>query len=301
MVNFLYSYYRPILLVLLVLLGVTCGHLIDSLLQIKLRPAASSEQLDRPVAARPSRGLDEAALNAILRNNIFDADNRSATATMTLSTTTAAQDQSAVAPPRTDLTLIGTVVAGEDSLALLEIGREMQVYRLDQEVEGGGRIESIARTAVTIRNRDQSLATLYLDEEAASGTAAPPSRPARSAGTAATDAGGIREVGDNRWVVSQNLVDTVRSNFSTQLRLAQMQPRLVAGVTDGFLVQRLYPQSILAKMGLQRGDVVVDVNDIRLDSPEKALQVFQQLRDARRLTVAVERNGQPMSFVYEIE
>jgi general secretion pathway protein C len=80
-----------------------------------------------------------------------------------------------------------------------------------------------------------------------------------------------------------------------------MQPRLVDGQTSGFLVRRINPRSVLAKMGIQRGDVVIDVNNIKLDSPEKALQIFQQLREARNITVAVERNGQPMSFVYEIE
>ena len=54
-------------------------------------------------------------------------------------------------------------------------------------------------------------------------------------------------------------------------------------------------------MGLQRGDVVIDVNSIKLDSPEKALLIFQQLREARRISVSIERNGVPVSFAYEIE
>jgi general secretion pathway protein C len=75
----------------------------------------------------------------------------------------------------------------------------------------------------------------------------------------------------------------------------------VDGKTDGFLIQRINPRSLLAKLGLQRGDVVIDVNNIKLDSPEKALLIFQQLREARQITLAVERNGQPMNFSYEIE
>jgi general secretion pathway protein C len=58
---------------------------------------------------------------------------------------------------------------------------------------------------------------------------------------------------------------------------------------------------LLAKMGMQRGDVIIDVNNIKLDSPEKALMIFQQLREARQISVAVERNGNPLSFAYEIE
>ena len=111
----------------------------------------------------------------------------------------------------------------------------------------------------------------------------------------------VREVGENRWLISRNTMESVRENFADQLRLAQMQPRTVDGKTDGFLVRRINPRSLLSKLGIQRGDVILDVNNIKLDSPEKALQVFQQLREARQISVAVERNGQPMSFSYEIE
>ena len=80
-----------------------------------------------------------------------------------------------------------------------------------------------------------------------------------------------------------------------------MQPRMVDGKTDGFLIQRINPRSLLAKLGLKRGDVVIDVNNIKLDSPEKALMIFQQLREARQIGLSVERNGSPMTFAYEIE
>jgi len=72
------------------------------------------------------------------------------------------------------------------------------------------------------------------------------------------------------------------------------------GKIDGFLIKRINARSLLVKMGMQRGDVVKEVNNIKLDSPEKALQIFQQLREARQITVEVERNGQPMNFAYEI-
>ena len=58
---------------------------------------------------------------------------------------------------------------------------------------------------------------------------------------------------------------------------------------------------LLVSMGLLRGDVIKLVNDMKLDSPEKALQILQQLREARRLTVDIERFGKPMTFTYELE
>lgn len=303
MVNILHSFYRPICLTLLLFLGLACGHLVDVVLQVNLRPEVEIQTTIAKNPVRKSRQTSEADLNLILQNNIFDAENRSSSAVMGPSPGTSATDSAEKKAAHTDLKLLGTVVADKRSLALLADKKDIQVYHLNDELPGGGTLEQVERSQVKIRNRDQTLTTLMLHEQ---GPIASAGRNRSQADRASTNQGldsqgTIREVGENRWVVSSSMVESVRDNFATQMRLAEMQPRLVNGKTDGFLVRRIYPRSILAKMGLQANDVVLDVNNIKLDSPEKAMQVFQQLREARQISIAVERNRQPMSFVYEIE
>jgi general secretion pathway protein C len=244
----------------------------------------------------PSAKTALADLNMILQNNIFDTDSRSAAVTMSLLPASEGGEDAATAA-RADLKLYGTVVAGEQSQALIEANKDLKFYHLGDKVPGDGTLEEILRNQVKIKNRDQSLTTLTLNEKdpLLDRTAQP------SVKTSLATGDEVREVGENRWLIARNTVDSVRENFADQLRLAQMQPRTVSGKTSGFLIQRINPRSFLAKLGLQRGDVILDVNNIKLDSPEKALQVFQQLREARQINVAVERNGQPMSFAYEIE
>ena len=310
----LHSFYRPICLTLLAILGLACGHLLDTVLQLNLRPESAVETaIDQPVA-RKSLQTSEADLDLILQKNIFDANNRSAAARMGLAPMAADGEESAAAP-RADIKLFGTVVAGENSQVLLQIDRDLQFYHLGEQIAGGGTVEAIQRNQVTIRNRDKSLTTLTLYEQApvessdrssetrsdTSRAVKPGSALAKSPAKGSESDGDIRAVGENRWLISRDVVESVRENFSAQLRLAQMQPRLVDGKTDGFLIQRINPRSLLAKMGMQRGDVIIDVNNIKLDSPEKALMIFQQLREARQISVAVERNGNPLSFAYEIE
>ncbi len=301
MLNVLHSFYKPFCLTLLVLLGLACGHLIDTVLQMKLRPKFTAENTIIQPATGKTLKTAQSDLNLILQNNIFDANNRSTDVTMSLESIAVRGEAAAAAVARADIKLFGTVVAGERSQVLLEINKELDLYRLGDEVPGDGTIEEIQRNRVEIRNRDQSLTTLTMNEKEPL-----PSRAAPAAAAAAAAAGGemseeVREVGENRWLISRNTIESVRENFADQLRLAQMQPRTVDGKTDGFLVRRINPRSLLSKLGIQRGDVIIDVNNIKLDSPEKALQVFQQLREARQISVAVERNGQPMSFAYEIE
>jgi general secretion pathway protein C len=297
----LHSFYRPICLTLLALLGFASGHLLDTVLQMKLRTVAPATTVTERRDESGSAKITESDLNLILQNNIFDADNRSATATMTRVPTSSGSEESSTTT-RADLKLFGTVVAGELSQALLEVNKELKLYHLGDKIAGNGTLEEIQRNQVTIKNRDQSLTTLTMHEQA------PPS-PGREAvaSSAPSKTNGskevvdVREVGENSWMISRETIESVRENFAAQMRLAQMQPRIVDGKTDGFLIQRINPRSLLAKLGLQRGDVVIDVNNIKLDSPEKALLIFQQLREARQISLAVERNGQPMTFSYEIE
>ena len=297
MLNVMHSFYKPFCLTLLVVLGLACGHLIDTVLQKNLRPDFAADNTIPPPASTKSLKTTQTDLNLILQNNIFDTNNRSADATMTLEVAAARGQGSSATDTRADLKLFGTVVAAERSQVLLEVNKELKIYHLDDKIPGGGTIEDIRRNQVDIRNRDQSLTTLILHEKGPA-----PSRNVKPGAKVGGDSkGAVREIGENRWMISRSTIESVRENFADQLRLAHMQPRTVDGKTDGFLIQRINPRSLLVKVGLRRGDVIIDVNNIKLDSPEKALQVFQQLREARQITVAVERKGKPMSFEYEIE
>ena len=297
MLNVLHSFYKPFCLTLLAVLGLACGHLIDTVLQKNFRPDFTAvNTIAQPVTAKALKTA-QSELNLILQNNIFDTNNRSADATMTLKGATSPGQESPATVTRADLKLIGTVVAGERSQVLLEVNKKLKIFHLDDKLPDDGTIEEIRRNQVDIRNRDQSLTTLILHEKPPlSSRDRTPTTDTKRVGE-----GSVREIGENRWMISRGTIESVRENFADQLRLAQMQPRTVDGKTNGFLIQRINPRSLLVKVGLRRGDVIIDVNNIKLDSPEKALQVFQQLREARQITLAVERNGQPMSFEYEIE
>lgn len=284
------KYHRQICLLLLVVFGLASGHLAATLLGITLRPPALEPLRDSALPRLENARQSERDLNIILERNLFDPASRGPR--QVVFSRPADADEDVKAAPRGDLALVGTLVAGADSLALVRVGREVQSFRLDDKLAGGGRIEGIERNQVTIRNGDQSLTVLELLEGAVA-----PAAPRPQTGQAE----GIRAVGANTWQVSRATAEAARQNIAQQLRLATMEPRIIDGRTDGFIIKVLNRRSLLTTMGLQRGDVVMKVNGMSLDSPEKALQIMQQLREARQLTVDLERNRQPLTFTYELE
>ena len=71
--------------------------------------------------------------------------------------------------------------------------------------------------------------------------------------------------------------------------------------TVGFKLVELNKGSLLEKIGLRVGDLIVEINQVKLDSPEKALQIFQQVREANNITLGLVRNGKPETFEYSFE
>ena len=227
-------------------------------------------------------------LTQILQQNLFDPNARGSRAA---TIKPALNDKQITTSTRKDLTLIGTLVSGANSTALVKVGKEVKLFHLEDPLPGGGHVETVQRNRVIIRNRDKSTTELTVREN---GSGKLRRNANASSGT------GIQSAGNNRWQVSRATADAARTNIAEQMRLAQLEPRIINGRTDGFLVSKLNPRSILTKMGIRRGDVILKVNNMLIDSPEKALQILQQLREARQLTVDLERKDKPMTFAYEI-
>jgi general secretion pathway protein C len=297
-----FHHYFPILYLSLAgLLGWAGGWLATVILGIWLAPSVQWTEANASFqdAATQKRALGE--YQVILDRNIFNSA-AAAAAFSGSSTEPAAVPAGEQSPARQQapLNLIGTVVAGPDSLAVIRDGREIRVFRLGEEV-GGRTVDEIFRNMVVLRQRDGSLENLTLPTELAQPGHAP-ARAARGKAAAAAPAPSrfnIQQVGENKWQIPREAADHARGNLNELLTQAHMEPRIVDGETSGFVVRMIRPGSFFDMLGLRRGDVLLEVNDIGLNSPERALQIFQQLREARDIKVALLRNDEAMTFEYE--
>ena len=60
------------------------------------------------------------------------------------------------------------------------------------------------------------------------------------------------------------------------------------------------PKSIYAKIGIQNGDVINKINGYELNSPDKALEVYQRLKDSKTISIELERRGTKRNFKYQV-
>jgi len=291
----LHKYLPGLLLLLAGLTGLALAGLVMGVASMSLAPATNISRVKPrsplPLPEKPTL----ADYEVIVQRDIFDSTGAGRETLLGISSSSESPSAGATARSHQDLALVGTIANQDHSLALLTIAKAPRVLRLEDELPGGGTLVAVRRNEADIRYADGTLETLRIPREGASAAA----RPAAST-TAAGGGAQVQALGGNRFAIARAEVEKARANIGELLKQARMEPNIVNGETSGFVVKMIQPGSILAQLGMQLGDVVTRVNGIELNSPEKALQIFQQLREARRLNVDLTRGGQPLSLQYEV-
>jgi general secretion pathway protein C len=203
------------------------------------------------------------------------------------------------------VTLVGTGAGeGAESYAILEdrVTREQQVYRLRDVVRDGAILAKIDRNQAILRlGTQEQILTIYTDGTQDVSPPGPGTNPtARSATDAAASTTGIRQVQPNQWVLDKQEVTAALGNLSQLLTKARVIPNFADGKPDGFKIFSIAPDSLYAKIGLQNGDVLQQINGVEIKDPENFMRVFQQLKDETRIALDFVRNNRRESFSYEI-
>ena len=274
-----------------------CGGIVSGLLSgrlIDLSLGGGALLLPEPLTSQVRvRQLQEQDFQVILDRNLFDSEAVGSGGQVDLSLAEL-PGQATAARPAGELVLIGTVVAGDGSLALLRVGRKVAVYRLNDELAAGTRLIEIQRNRVTVRAHGQRRELLIKPSKESQ------SKLVRRGGKARSRSG-IVVSGENRWKISRVAAERARADFSSLLRTARMIPQVRNGQTIGFKLVEMEKGSLIEQVGLRVGDLLVEINQVPLNSPEKALQIFQQIREANNISLGLVRNGKRETFEYSFE
>lgn len=247
-----------------------------------IKPLAASTNIAAPLAAEsralPGAGLD---VQTILKAEWFGKAEQ--------------VKNTAPLPPveapdtRLDLSLQGILFSQDRSQAKVIVaksGSKGEEYQIDSNLPGGAILREIYPDRVIIE-RNQRYETLRLDMHAKASSSGLQKTPGVS--QSATQA---RQLGAYR---QQILQQPGRMGEYLQIQPAQSQGQ--------FLGYQLSPgrrQAVFAEFGLQRGDIVTEINGTRLDSPVKGLGALESLATANEIHLEVLRNGQLQQLSFQI-
>jgi general secretion pathway protein C len=168
-----------------------------------------------------------------------------------------------------------------------------EFYRIGDELPGGATLDGIYQDRVILLRNGRHEALRLPEEglETASSDGAGSSATARRASGGGS--GGETQA-LNRF--RQELVD----NPAQAQKYFQGRPFRENGEMVGFQIQPGPDPRVFEMVGLQPGDIVTQVGDVEINSPEKGFEVFDALASSNQVTITVLRDGQrqriPVSF-----
>ena len=296
LIQLLQRHYLFVFILLSGLCGLALGQLGSTAIGLWAAPPLSIQQALPAQAQKAALRLSLDAYNVILNRDIFNSAGGQQSFTPA---TAQPQTKPSTVQSRADSkwTLIGTVSGGTGALATLNDGKETAAYRLNAELPDGSTLVVIERNRVVLEAPDGSRQTI----ETVQGErlTAVSRRPPAPTGTAKPSYR-VENLDENSWLIPAQAAEHARTNIGDLLQQAQAVPYLEGNQTTGFQIRMIQPGSLIAQLGLKKGDILREVNGLPLNSPEKALQVFGQLRQATRISIGLERRGKAMTFAYEI-
>lgn len=197
------------------------------------------------------------------------------------------------------LNLIGTIVHANPgkSVATIQLKTTNQVipYLPNDEIENIATLVRVQRRKAIIRNTQSSRLEYIEIPEDAKVTFAKRAAPADTSGV-------FTQQGDTLSIKRTDLNNYLK-NLPDLLQQATAVPNIVpgsGGEVDGFKMLGIEPNSVFSQIGLKVGDVLKGVNGERVNSPAKAMELYNSLRNEGRIELEIERDGRTQSLNFNI-
>ena len=228
----------------------------------------------------------------------------------------AANAKSASQGPRTAFVLVGTIDSSSPSArrAILWANgmKEPKAFRETEEVEPGAFLSSVERDKVWLtRGGEREMLEIL---PVGSKTRAPVSQPVagpkgpapvapQGAGTSPSQGVGdirVERLADNRFSIDEAGVTQLTTNINQYMTQVRLIPFFEGNKSAGYRIAAIRPGTTFEQLGFQGGDVLQQVNGLDVSSPEKLYTIFQNLKDEKKVSVNILRQGQKNTLTYEI-
>lgn len=75
---------------------------------------------------------------------------------------------------------------------------------------------------------------------------------------------------------------------------------LASEAKDGFKIIDIEKGSIYQKVGLKKGDVITQINGVKLKSIEEFTAIWSEFKNGQKAELSIERNGKAKTLIYTI-
>lgn len=201
----------------------------------------------------------------------------------------------ATAIVRGTLPNVGVWLEDEGNSNFVLIGSSFDVYTLT-------RVSYLEAEFTRIREEDKStdrvILELYFGPSAVKRPAAPAKRNAQSRAANANVPAGevVSATEEQEGAIPSGLVNQLVQNPFDELKKVRLRPQGDAGLQ----IQWIQNDSILKKLGVQRGDIIKSINGIPFNNMADIANSINSLMNSERFDVEVDRKGKPTPLRYVV-
>ena len=206
-------------------------------------------------------------------------------------------------PSGLPLQLIGTIVHAnpQRSVASVELKSQNKIISTatHQTIENIARVEKITRRQLiftNLNNKRLEFIEMKIDAQVSYGRSKKTNRSSEQVSDGIVRSG-------NKFTIERSALEKHLKNLPRLLQEARAVPNKdpQTGELNGFRILDLLPGSLFETIGVQRLDVVKGVNGENIDSPAKAMELFNQLKSADNIKVTINREGRDQELEYTIK
>lgn len=199
-----------------------------------------------------------------------------------------------------NLQLLGVISASEPAMArafIMVDGRQQQ-FAISETLPGPGKV-TLSKVLVdrAIIDNNGRFETLWLYDPNASSALQIPQPAAATPTTSSTV-----DMRDNAGVtqLAQTYHNQLYKNPGSLAEVIQVAPASENGKLIGYRINPGRDPAQFARFGLKPGDIVTAINDVRLDDPQRALELYNLLRTQSEASITVRRGTEEVVLMVSL-
>lgn len=209
--------------------------------------------------------------------------------------------------------LIGTMLSPVTSMSMATIEAEgsTKLVRVGMTVLDKAEVSEISRRYIRLAQGDKDCVVRLWGEKAPAGPpragmrpGVPPvaARPAAAPARPTQDyASGVKQKSETEFEISRAMIDQNLDDLSSLGMQARIVPNYRNGKYEGFKLVGVRPNSLYRAIGIRSGDVIKRINGREINSPNKAIELFESLKNSSNIALDIERRGQLSTMQYTIK
>jgi general secretion pathway protein C len=217
-------------------------------------------------------------------------------------------------PPETtlDLQLLGIVAQEGDAPDYANIydskSRSKDIYGVGDEILPGVRVVEIRSQEVIISSsgKRETIPMIFGGTNVAgrpgSRLGRGPGIPGRPTSRRGSSNQPIHVINDyQRYIYKAALMEQVNQNLASLMNNFRTSPNIVDGKPSGLSIDQVGTDPISSKSGIRTGDIIKKINGNDVSSLNSILELSESLKNARKISVVIERNGRHRTLVYTVK